>query len=263
MEHAGPIGALDGVLGQRGRAVVPAERQCRLGGGRAPGAEAELLDDPLRVLTGGQRRLERLLRAPLGEPQLGHRVHPQRILEVEHVVERQIVLEHGLGAVELAALDQAQRQVRGGRALELVPSVAARVARLLDVGERLVDPSLPQAGQATHQAGGGEVERRAASTGVVDRRAGDVLGALERSREAEGAAGDPPADPLRGSLLEQQAAVPGPFGQLEDDVGVLAGERGPQRSVGEHEPLALGARDLGGAAHQLRRCARARGPAVR
>ena len=44
------------------------------------------------------------------------------------------------GPVELAALDQAQRVVRGGRARELVPAVAPGVARQLEVGERVGRP---------------------------------------------------------------------------------------------------------------------------
>ena len=174
MQDVAALGSGELLLGQRERAITLAEEQRGLGGGRAPRAVPQEAHGSFSDLPHEQRRLERLARTGLGEPELGHRVDAQHILDVLRVIERPILGQHLLGLVELPALGQAQREMGGGRPGELLPAVAPGVAGQLEVDDRVVHPALPQARQPADVARGGEPERPGAPARVLERLVGDL-----------------------------------------------------------------------------------------
>ena len=244
MQDVGPLGAGERLAGELERAVAIAEHQRRQRSGPAPLAVAEEPDGPLADIADGQRRLERLSRLVLRQAELGERVQAEHILDVLRFIQRPVLVEHVLCLVELAALDQAQRVVRGRRASELLPAVSARVARQLEIGERVRDPPLPQQRQSADVAGGGERERPGAPARLLERGLGDLERALELAVQQKGRGDEPPPDPLRVGFREHPAAIPRPLGQLDRVVRRLARRRGVQRGVGEQQPLPLGSRAL-------------------
>src|SRR5437763_4207708 len=185
MQHVSALCPGQRVLRERERAIALAERDRRLSCRRPPWRVPEVLDRLLGALTDRRCELERLAPTALRQPDLREGVFAQDILQIVGLLQRSALDQHRFGLLQVVAFDQTQGVVGRGRAAELMPPVALRVTRPLEVRDRLADASPPQLWQRAGEAGGRERERRASPARVLDGGIGDLERALQRAAEEE------------------------------------------------------------------------------